>query len=90
MHYNKFDQNDTIVHYNKFPNLGVYHANFHNLKGPRAPSQNRKKIPVMLYLLSDNLYTSSTRSASLLQGGTLVDSSSLEFSITKKGQFSQV
>ena len=30
------------MHYNKFPNLGVYHANFPNLK---SPSQNSKKIP---------------------------------------------
>ena len=30
---------------NKFPNLGVYHANFPNLKGPRVPSKNWKKIP---------------------------------------------
>ena len=30
----------------KFPNLVVYRANFPNLKGPRAPSQNcKKKIP---------------------------------------------
>ena len=27
------NQNDIIENYNKFPNLGVYHANFHNLKG---------------------------------------------------------
>ena len=39
-------KNDIIVHYNKFPNLGVYRATFPNLKGPRAPSQNCKKIPV--------------------------------------------
>ena len=32
-----------FVHCTKFPNLGVYHANFPNLKGPRAPSQNCKK-----------------------------------------------
>ena len=31
-----------IVHYNIFPNLGVYDATFPNLKGPRAPSQNCK------------------------------------------------
>ena len=36
-------KNDFIMHFNKFPNLGVYHANFPNLKGPRAPSQNCKK-----------------------------------------------
>ena len=36
-------KNDIIVHYIKFPNLGVCHANFPNLKGPRAPSQNCKK-----------------------------------------------
>ena len=32
------------MHYNKFPNLAVYHANFPNLKGPRAPSKKLKKI----------------------------------------------
>ena len=37
------DQNDINVHYNKFPNLGVYNATFFSLKGPRAPSQNCKK-----------------------------------------------
>ena len=37
------DQNAVIVRYNKFPNLGVYHANFPNLKSPWAPSQNCKK-----------------------------------------------
>ena len=36
-------KNDIIVHYNKFPNLGVYHATFPNLKGPRAHSENCKK-----------------------------------------------
>ena len=37
-------KNDIIVHYNKFPNLGVYCANFFpNLKSPGAPSQNCKK-----------------------------------------------
>ena len=49
-------KNDIIVHYNKFPNLGFYHTNFFNLKGPRAPSQNckkKKKIPA-----SFNLYSS--------------------------------
>ena len=39
-------KNDIIVHCNKFPNVGVYHANFPNLKGPRVPSQNRNKIPI--------------------------------------------
>ena len=39
-------RNDVIVHYNKFPNLGVYHVTFPNLKGPFAPSKNYKKIPV--------------------------------------------
>ena len=41
-------KNDIILHYKKFPNLGVCHANFPNLKGPRVPSQNckkKKKIP---------------------------------------------
>ena len=28
---------------NNFPNIVVYHANFSNLKGPRASSQNCKK-----------------------------------------------
>ena len=38
-------KNDIIVHYYKSPNLGGSHANFLNLKGPRAPSQNcQKKI----------------------------------------------
>ena len=32
-----------VVHYNKFPNLGVCHSNILNLKGPRAPSRNCKK-----------------------------------------------
>ena len=41
-------KNDIIVHYNKFPNLGVYDANFPNLKGPGAPSQNCKKNPCMM------------------------------------------
>ena len=37
---------DIIVHYNKFPNLGICHANFPNLKSPRATHfSNRKKIP---------------------------------------------
>ena len=36
-------KNDIIVHYNKFPNLGVYHADFPNLKDPRAASRNCKK-----------------------------------------------
>ena len=31
-------KNDIIVHNNKFLNLRVYHTNFPNLKGPRAPS----------------------------------------------------
>ena len=35
---------DIIVHYNTFPNLGVYHANFPNLKGPRAPSHLKKSL----------------------------------------------
>ena len=37
---------------NKFPNLRVYHAHFPNLKGPRAPSQNCKKIPAHFFGLS--------------------------------------
>ena len=41
------NQNDIIENYNKFPNLGVYHANFSNLKGPRAGLPKlAKKIPV--------------------------------------------
>ena len=35
----------------KFPNLGVYHASYTNVKGPRAPSQNSKKNPWMLPLV---------------------------------------
>ena len=38
-------KNDIIVHYNKFANLWIYHANFLNLKGPRVPSKNCKKDP---------------------------------------------
>ena len=41
-------KNDIIVHHNKFSNWGVYHANLPNLKDPRAPSQNFKKIPVYI------------------------------------------
>ena len=37
--------NYILEHYNKFPNLRVCNANFPNLKGPRAPSQNCKKNP---------------------------------------------
>ena len=37
-------KNDIIVHNNKFPNLGVCCANFPDLKGHGAPSQNHKKI----------------------------------------------
>ena len=33
---------EIIMHYNKFPNLGVCQANFPNLKGPSTPSQNCK------------------------------------------------
>ena len=33
-------KNDINVHYNTFPKLGVYHATFLNLKGPKVPSQN--------------------------------------------------
>ena len=39
------DKNDLIMHFNKFPNLGVYHSNFPNLKGPRAPSKISKNNP---------------------------------------------
>ena len=38
-------KNEIIVHYNKFPKLGVYHTTFPILKGPRAPSRNCKKNP---------------------------------------------
>ena len=42
----RLTENVVIVHYNnKFPNSGVYHVNFPNLKGPRAHSQNCKKNP---------------------------------------------
>ena len=41
-------KNDIIVHYDRFLNLGVYHANFPNLKGPRLPSQNCKKISLAM------------------------------------------
>ena len=41
------------------PNLGVYHANFPNLKRPRAPSKNIKKFPdleiyIVFSILSSN------------------------------------
>ena len=36
-------KNDIIVHYIKFPNLGIYHNNFPNLKGPRALPKIAKK-----------------------------------------------
>ena len=36
------DQNDIIVHYNAYPNLGVYRATFPNLKGPSAPPKIAK------------------------------------------------
>ena len=39
-----FTKKDIIVHNNMFPSLGVCYANFPNLKGPRATSQNCKKI----------------------------------------------
>ena len=32
-------KNDIIVHYNKFPNLGVYHAKFSNLEGRRVDTE---------------------------------------------------
>ena len=34
---------DIIMHYNKFPNLGVYRATFPNLKGPKALPKIAKK-----------------------------------------------
>ena len=46
----KLTENTVFVHYNKFPNSGVYHANFHNLKSPRAPSQNCQKKSLLLSL----------------------------------------
>ena len=36
-------KNDIIMHYNKFSNLGICHANFPKLKGPGTASQNYKK-----------------------------------------------
>ena len=51
-YYYFIDQNDIIVHYNIFPNVGVYHTTFPNLKGPKAPSRNCKKIPACSELLS--------------------------------------
>ena len=53
-------KNDIIVHYNKFPNLGVYHATFPNLKGPRAPSRNCKKNPCGLLHINVILVLSSS------------------------------
>ena len=41
----KFTKNDIIVHFNKFPNSGVYHSNVPNLKVPKAPLQNWNKNP---------------------------------------------
>ena len=38
-------KNDILEHYNKFPNLGVYPANFPNLKGPKALPKIEKKNP---------------------------------------------
>ena len=37
--------------FRKFPNLRVYQANFPNLKGPRAPSQNCQKNPWCVFIL---------------------------------------
>ena len=34
-----------IVHYNEFPNLGVFHATFPHLKGPRALHKIAEYIP---------------------------------------------
>ena len=41
-------KNDIILHYNKFPNLMVYYANFPSLKGPRVPSQIAKNPAICL------------------------------------------
>ena len=35
--------------FKKFPNLRVYRANFPNLKGPRAPSQNCQKKSLLTH-----------------------------------------
>ena len=39
--------------FRKFPKIVVYRANFPNLKGPRAPSQNCKKKSLSLYTKKD-------------------------------------
>ena len=49
-------KNDIIVHYNKFPNLGVYHTTFPNLKGPRALPKIVKKIPGPFWWKTDVLW----------------------------------
>ena len=49
------------MHYNKFPNLEVYHANFPNLKGPRPPSQNWKKIPGIFKIAKFCFYIASPK-----------------------------
>ena len=40
-------KNDIIVHYNKIPNLGIYHANYPNLKDPKGPfpKLQKKSLP---------------------------------------------
>ena len=44
----------TIVHYNKFPNLGVCQANFPILKGPRALPEIAKKKSTRIVFLRKN------------------------------------
>ena len=44
-------KNDIILRDNIFSNFGVCHAHLPNLKRPRVPSQNCKKIPVKLVFL---------------------------------------
>ena len=52
-------KNEIIVHYNKFPNLGVYHATFPNLKGPRGPFPKLQKNPCGLLHINVRLALSS-------------------------------
>ena len=59
----KLTKNAVLVCLENFPKKVVYPANFPNLKGPRAPSQNCKKNPWVLFLifindLSDNIRSS--------------------------------
>ena len=64
---------DIIVHYNKFPNVGVYHPNFPNLKGHRAPSQKCKKIPAKsLDVLIDDKQSRPLCPSNLMGGSWLM------------------